>query len=130
MAVSTFKTVQSFVQSLWNWFIISKGAFVDQNTANIRASICAGCHNNQPSHEVRKGCCGKASNLAVMAIRAGIIKNRKTESDARLLTCSLCGCDLKIKVWIPIKGLNYTKEDVNAWPSFCWVKKIAEDAEV
>lgn len=129
MAVSTFKTVQSFVQFLWNWFLTTKGQFVDQNTANIRASICAGCHANVPSGDVRKGCCGKAGNLAVMAVRRGIIGAKTTPSESRLLSCGICGCCLKISVWIP-NSILLKPEDSNAYPAFCWKKKIEQNLDV
>lgn len=130
MGVTTFQTVQSFVQFLLNWYL-KGGTLVDQNTANLRASICAGCHNNKPSSEVRRGCstCNKMGNVVLDSVRAKIVKQNKTSSEAKLLTCSLCGCDLKIKVWIPNQILGDSNE-VNAWPTFCWRKKAAENAEV
>lgn len=128
--ISIFKTVQSFVQFLLNW-MLKGGSLVDQNTANIRAQICAACHNNLPSKEVRKACCGggAAANAALYAARKLIIQNKSTPSDKQLLVCALCSCDLKIKVWIPNAAL-YVKDDANAWPTHCWVKKILEDKEV
>lgn len=132
MAISTYKTVQSFVQSLWSFFI-GGGQLVDQNTANMRAAICASCHNNKESGEIkRSGCCGKGklASLAINTVRSSLIKDKKTTSDSRLLACGLCGCDLKIKVWFPLSALGQTVEEANAWPSFCWRKKILEGTEI
>jgi len=131
MPVTFFNTVQSFVQFLLNWFL-KGGQLVDQNTANIRASICGSCFNNKPSDEVKKGCgaCNKMGNVVINSIRSKIIGKLTTTSDAKLLTCGLCGCDLRIKVWIPLSALGQTKEEANAWPTFCWRKKILENAEV
>ena len=123
MAVSFFQTVQSFAQFLLNW-TLKGGELVDQNTANIRASICAACHNNKPSAEVRKGgcsSCNKMGNAAIELVRAKIIKSNKTTSDRNLLTCALCGCDNRISVWIPNQIL-ISPEDANAFPTFCWKK--------
>lgn len=106
---------------------------VDQNTANIRASICIGCHNNLPTKEIKKGgcsSCNKMGGIVLNSIRSKIIKGNKTTSDSKLLSCGLCGCDLRIKVWIPLEVLGQTKEEANAWPSFCWRKKILEDQQV
>lgn len=130
MAISFFKTVQSFSQFVAA-FLANGGGLVDQNTANIRAATCAGCHNNKASGDVRKVCsaCNKMSNAAINKFRALVIKDNKTTSDSRLLTCGICGCDLKISVWIPNEAL-VTKEDANAYPSFCWKKKILEDANL
>lgn len=130
MAVSFFHTVQSFTQFLWNW-ILKGGTLVSQNVANLRAETCVSCHNNKPSSEVRKGCssCNKAGNKVVDKVRATIIKQNKTPSDSRLLVCNLCGCDNKISVWIPNQIL-LKREDANAFPDFCWKKKILENLDV
>lgn len=128
--ISVFQTVQSFAQFLNNW-LLKGGKLVDQNTANARAEICAQCHNCKPTKEVRKSCCGggAAANTAIAVARKLIIQNKSTTSDKKLLACALCGCDLKIKVWIPNEAL-YTKDDANAWPTHCWIKKIVENKEV
>lgn len=130
--VTFFNTVQSFVQFLLNHYL-QGGALVDQNTANLRAAICAGCHNNKPTSEIKKGgcsSCNKMGGVILNTIRGKIIKGNKTTSDPKLLACALCGCDLKIKVWIPLEVLGQTKEEANAWPSFCWRKKILENQQV
>lgn len=130
MGISTFQTVQSFAQFLWNW-LLSGGKLVDQNTANLRAEICVACHNNKPSSEVRKGCsaCNKMGNMALNKIRGTIIKNNSTPLDARLLTCGICGCDNRISVWIPNVALIKV-EEVMAYPSFCWKKKRSENLDL
>lgn len=129
--IPIFQSVSQFVDFLKEW-VNSGGQLVDQNTANTRAEICAGCHNNLASTEVRKTCCGggAASNAALWVARHMIIQNKTTPMDKQLLVCGLCGCDLKIKVWAPLQALKQTKEDANAWPTFCWCKKVLEDKEV
>lgn len=131
MGVSFYHTVQSFSQFLLN-FVLGGGQLVDQNTANIRAEICMGCHNNLPTSEIKKsGCatCRKIGNLAINSLRSTIIKSNKTPLDGRLLACGICGCDLKISVWIPNETL-LSKDDANAYPDFCWKKKILEGTNV
>lgn len=128
--ISIFKTVQSFVQFLWNWKI-GGGNLLDQNTANIRASICVGCHNNLPSGEVRKGCCGGGAiaNAAVNVARKSILGFKSTPSDKKLLTCKLCGCDNRITVWIPNAAL-LKPEEANAYPSFCFKKAVLQGKDL
>lgn len=130
MAVSFYYTVQSFTQFLWNW-LLKGGTLVSQNIANLRAETCISCHNNKPSSEVRKSCsaCNKLGNKAIDKVRATIIKENKTPSDSRLLTCGICGCDLKVSVWIP-NVILLKVEDVNAYPTQCWKKKRAENLDV
>lgn len=128
--ITLFQSVQAFVQFLLNWKL-KGGNLVDYNTANIRAAICAPCHNNKSSKEVRKSCCGggAAANAALYAARKLIIQNKTTESDKKLLVCDICKCDLKIKVWIPNDAL-LTPDDANAYPDFCWQKKIVQGVEI
>lgn len=128
--INVFQSVQSFVQFLLNWKL-KGGGLVDQNTANIRAAVCVSCHNNKGSKEVRKSCCGggAASNAALYAARKLIIQNKSTPSDKQLLVCAICSCDLKIKVWIPNSAL-LEPDDANAYPDFCWQKKIVQGSEV
>lgn len=130
MAVTTFKTVQSYIQFLWNWNL-SDGKLLDQNTANQRAAICVQCHNNKNSSEVRRGCssCNKMGNAVSNALNAKIIKGNSTPYDNQLLTCGLCGCPNKISVWIP-NQIQLKVEDANAFPTHCWKKKIQENLEV
>ena len=130
MPITFFHTVKSFTQFLWNWKL-QGSPLVDQNTANLRASICASCHNNKPSKDVRKGCsvCNKMGKTALDQIRQPIIDNNKTTSDGALMTCGICGCDLRISVWIP-NSVLLSPEDSNAYPSFCWKKKIEEGLDL
>lgn len=130
--VTFFNTVQSFVQFLLNWYL--KGAkLVDQNTANLRASICATCHNNLPTKEIKKGgcsSCNKMGGIVLNSIRSKIIGGSRTTNDPKLLACGICGCDNRISVWIPNQVLVDSMHDVNAYPTFCWKKKLTDGQEV
>lgn len=130
MKIPFFNTLKSFTQFLWNWKL-SGSPLVDQNTANLRAEICVACHNNKSSKDVRGGCgvCNKMGNKVLNKMREEIISNNHTTSDAKLLTCGICGCDSRISVWIP----NYVLMDVNdsnAYPSMCWKKGIERNSEL
>lgn len=126
-----FSTVKQFTQFLGN-YIASGGQLVDQNTANLRGSICVQCHNNKASKEVTgKECstCMKAARSILGSIRSTIIKGNSTPNDRKLMVCGICGCDLKIKVWVPNNAL-ISADDANAYPSFCWIKKIQEGKDL
>lgn len=131
MPVPFFQTVKSFAQFLANW-TLKGGKLVDQETANARAAICASCHNNSPSAEVRAGCgaCRKGGDWLLDKVRNPITGGRRTPSDPKLKVCALCGCDLKIKVWIPNEALGVPKEEANAYPSFCWRKAMVDGKEI
>lgn len=121
MSVSLFSSVKSFSDAMAKW-IKSGFKLVSQSEADQRASICAGCHNNKPSQEL-KGCTGCKAGI-LYPFRKAIIGKSATKSDGKLTTCQLCGCDLKIKVWMPIEALGYEGNDHNAFPEFCWIKQM------
>lgn len=131
MAVTFFQTLQSFSQFVMN-YILSGGGLVDQNTANLRAEVCAACTNNKPSGDIRTGGCGvcqKMSNGVLNAFRTNVIKDNQTTSDYKLLACSICGCDNRISVWMPNQALLGTA-DANAFPTYCWKKKILDGTDL
>lgn len=130
MAIITFKTVKSFTQFLWNWKI-GGSQLVDQNTANIRATICSACHNNQLGGDIKSKCgvCNKMGNKALDSIRDDIISGNRTPTDMLLNTCGICGCDLKISVWIP-NSILLSVSDANAYPEFCWKKKVLDNQDL
>lgn len=108
-------------------YILNGGTLVDQNTANIRAQICSGCHNNVPSGESRQnpgGCsaCGKMAQAGIDSVRAIVLGSRHSSSDSLLKSCLLCGCDLKLKVWFPVKYFDPDCSQGNKYPTFCWIK--------
>lgn len=124
--MSTFlERIRNFASSLTN-YVQTGGQLVDQNTANIRAEICASCTNNKPDTEVRKSCCGKGliEGAAIMAVRKGIVGDRVTTSHSKLGSCSICGCTNNLAVWFPSNPLGVSEENKNAWPSYCWKKDV------
>lgn len=130
MAITFFNTVKHFAQFAAK-HLANGGKLVDQNTANMRSDICLRCHNNKPSNEVRKDCstCQKLGTNFLDSIRSKIIGSKKTVNDRAILTCAICGCDIKMMVWMPNATL-ISKEDANAYPEFCWKKKILEGEEL
>jgi len=121
------ENVRSFAQAGKN-FVLAGGALVSQNDANIRADVCFKCHNNVPSGEARQapgGCghCGKMVQMGIDAVRNIVLAGRTTPRDSVLLACRLCGCDLKLKVWFPVKYFDPKCEKANDWPTFCWMKQ-------
>lgn len=128
--ITFFNTVKSFTQFLWNWKL-QGSPLVDQNTANLRAAICTPCHNNKRLGDNAGECsvCNKMGNTAINQIRDTIISGNKTPLDTSLASCGICGCDLKISVWIPNVAL-IALEDAEAYPTFCWKKKRLENLDL
>lgn len=119
----------AFLQSLKN-YLLTGGHLVDQNTANIRASICACCHANVPGEQARPsaGFCSSCSKVAedvtITASKALILQGRTTTHEGQLKSCSICGCDNKLQVWFPTVPLGMHQTNVNAYPSQCWKKEL------
>lgn len=121
------ENLRSFAQAGKN-FIMAGGALVDQNTANSQALICIPCHNNVPAGEARRapgGCgkCGAAVQAGIDSVRGIVLAGRKTPHDEKMQACLLCGCDLKLKVWFPVKYFDPDCSKCNQWPDFCWMKQ-------
>lgn len=130
MSTTAFERFQTFASAFKN-FLMGGGDYVDQNTANIRGSICAQCHNNVPGEEARAfsgGCttCNKAfggiENVLIDGIRKGVIGNKISTSHDKLKSCKICGCDNRISIWFPLRVFNVSEETNNVWPGFCWKK--------
>jgi hypothetical protein len=101
------------------WLLSGKPR-VDQETADWRSAICAGCpHNRQPS-----GCEGcSAGRLRDLVVR--VVAGSRTLKEEEIVACDVCGCSLKAKVWIPLDILQeHVERGVNGnFPAHCWAKK-------
>lgn len=130
MSLTFFQTIQSFGQFINNWIAQGK-PLVSQEIANARAAICASCHNNVATHEIKGGCsaCQKGS-MILRKLKSTFIGSRTTPSDAKLKACALCGCPLQMKVWMPLAAMDSKVEEANAFPTFCWRKAIVEGKEI
>ncbi len=72
-APSAWDKFKSFAGSILRHYIQNAGQLVDQNTANIRAAICEGCHNNQKSDKECKTCGGFVEDTGIVALRSTLI---------------------------------------------------------
>ncbi len=95
---------------------VAKDGWVEQSEAERRAQICASCVNNTTSSAaVCLGCW--TARFVKEASEA--LSNRHTSLDNKLDTCGLCQCGLKMKVHVPVSGMQ--DKDID-WPSFCWMR--------
>lgn len=101
---------------------IRDNVVVDQNTANIRAKLCASCHNNVSQLVARSGCF-IAEKDVFDQVSKEIVKDRTTPHDKQLQSCNVCAGDNKISVWL-FNYYNMNRQDKNAFPSFCWKKDL------
>jgi hypothetical protein len=99
----------------WMWTGFQK---VDQDEANRRSSICAACPLNQPSG----GCSACASNAMREAVEQ-ILGRSRTVAHDNISVCHICGCSLKVAVWVPIDLLLKHKPQGEQRPEWCWLKE-------
>lgn len=85
---------------------------IDKNTAENRAGVCVTCPNNTNPNWLQKIDAALAAEIKTLIEMKNDLK-LSTIHDKNLLTCSLCDCYLKLKVWAPIEHIwNNTSQTV------------------
>jgi hypothetical protein len=118
-------SVMSFLGMMKAWAqstLSGKDAFVSQEEAERRSSICANC----PMNVTLQFSCGACMG-AVITLMSSIIGNRKTEQDKDLGACLVCSCSLKAAVHVPVdvqrEGLtNEINQEFDKIVN-CWKRK-------
>jgi hypothetical protein len=90
-------------------------AKVSQQEADGRSKTCAACPFNQQA----EGCTTCASNSIREAVE-GVLGTSKSEAHDSLHTCQICGCTLKVAVWVPQYLLDKHKKPAAGKPAWCW----------
>lgn len=102
--------VLRFLKTVIEWGVKKGFSFVPQEEAERRAAICAGC----PLNMSVQGCMGCSG---VMRLVRSIRGSRSTSQDAQLNVCDACGCELKVKVLLPLEVIDNTGV---VYPPHCW----------
>lgn len=118
----------NFLNTTYNW-IQAGGKPVDTELAIKRSKICEGCEfNRQDGSRGRcPACFARGAVLALFGFRQGSGKNVKFHKEllpmtdnphnGKLTYCKKCGCDLRLKVFIP---LGVIENDGVDYPAHCW----------
>lgn len=126
--------IQNFLNTTYNW-VADGGEPVETEEAIRRSAICATCEfNRQDGARGRcPGCFARGAVLALFGYRSGSGVNTKFHDEllpmsdnphnGELTYCNKCGCDLKLKVFIP-KHVIENKDVV--YPSWCWQNETDE----
>lgn len=120
LKVNTRFTLSDLRDGMKAFFAIAKSGFnfVEQEEADRRAYICAGC----PLNVSVEGCgnCNKIAGLIV-----GDVAQRKTPYDNKLRACAVCHCNCAAAVHFPMAALETTDtpEKQAGYPEFCWRKR-------
>lgn len=107
-----FKTVNDWVKS--------GESFCPQEEAERRAKICSAC----PLNAEIKGCVGCYRLVEKIG---KVLGQKSTGYDKDLNGCLACGCNLKVKVWIPSSVVAGTLDE-SSLPSHCWQLQTSQDA--
>src|SRR6185295_6817084 len=95
------KNFATGVRTLTEW-LGSGGQTVDQNLAQTRADVCLRCPNNGPSHDIVEA--------TALAIKQQVeLKNKlqlRVRGEKSLGSCSVCGCVMRLKIWLPIEKVK------------------------
>ncbi len=90
---------------------------VSHELAQARANVCATCPLNQRGRELEAG----IANVILEQERIRTQIGTKLPNEAKLKSCSACGCYLRLKVWVPMERLRpYSK--LQDFPSHCWMR--------
>jgi len=92
------------------------GTPVDQSLAQQRLNTCLHCLHNKPTNP----------NSIEKAVGEVIIEQEELRHDMAMIlqgesnagTCEVCGCYLKLKVWVPLSYLGDRK-----MPDICWISQ-------
>lgn len=94
-------------------FLKEKGQTVSEQEAQRRAEICRSCPFNKPA--VNCSC-----STFYKAMSALLPSKMKLEG---LEVCSVCGCSLKAKTWMP-ESVVSASSDGTAFPKWCWQREM------
>lgn len=114
---TTIDDAAGFIRVAGEWM---KGReFVPQEEAERRAAICAECPENQRI----EGCSGCRNLVGRLTQFLG---RRKTQQDAKLQGCRVCGCSNIAQVHIPLEALSKGIKADMQFPDNCWKKPSAQ----
>lgn len=119
------KNILRFGSTMLDWALAGGLHPVTQDEAERRAALCAQCPENAPYADGCAGCHKRASDFLTkteQAIRSKVLDANQftTTKAADLHACSVCGCELKLMVHIPLDHLTRWDNGKMAYPSHCW----------
>ena len=100
------------------------GLPVSEFEAARRADVCISCPYNVKGHKTEAWVAAQIKKLN--EFRGQQLTVTK-EPD--LHTCSVCGCYLPLKIWVPSKSIE-EHTDTSKFPPHCWIKQIDDDDSI
>ncbi len=113
------KTWPHGLESILYW-LGKGGEIVSQEKAEARAKVCLTC----PKHDAKTPLARPVAKTVNEILSALNHVNMTLRMDVKPNQCSVCGCDLRTKVWEPLDNVirhSTVTELENYWKE-CWIK--------
>ena len=97
---------------------------VSPEDANARAKVCEACPLNQPGDWFDR-VTGAVADFVREEITAKSAMNLRVSNEDKLGTCQACGCNLRLKVWVPISTITgrTPPEEFDELSETCWIRR-------
>jgi hypothetical protein len=95
---------------------------VSDALANSRAKVCSACPMNVAGDWFDR-VTGKIAEIVREEVTAKSALNLRTDHEQELGTCDACGCNLRLKVWVPLQTIREraTAESDGELDPGCWI---------
>ncbi len=91
---------------------------VSQELAQKRANVCIECPMNIKE--------SKLSSAVAEAIKSQLeIKsklNLRVDGEKSLLGCAVCGCETRLKIWVPLERILPDADEMPLFHESCWLR--------
>lgn len=97
---------------------------VSPEDANARATVCEACPLNQPGDWFDR-VTGAVADFVREEITAKSAMNLRVNNEDKLGTCQACGCNLRLKVWVPLSTITgrTPPEEFDELSETCWIRR-------
>jgi hypothetical protein len=113
----TFSVLLEGTKAVGSW-ILSGKEMVSQEHADRRSTVCYSCPMNKTARD-----CAPCKLPVIHALIEQLIGDARSEKHDNLEGCAVCGCALKVKVWVPIQHIAKGTMNKQDYPDACWVKQ-------
>lgn len=100
---------------------------VPQDVAERRAEACSKCPLNIPG-DWFDSVTGAVADIVREEVTAKSAMDLRVKAEGKLGTCNACGCNLRLKVWVPIAYIlpRMTDQELSELDPGCWIPEEAE----
>lgn len=133
----TITRIHNFLSTMANW-LLDGGEPVPTEEAIRRSEICKGCEFNRPDGIKGRcpSCYARKAVLYLFGYREGSgsrvkhhpekVPMSENPHNGDLTYCGKCGCDLKLKVFVPLGVIENEGVD---YPEWCWQRTETKNGD-